>query len=83
MSTFEEIGLRPEILRAVHALGFEKPTPIQEQAIPFVLSENTDLLAFAQTGTGKTAAFSLPMLERIDAELPQIQALVHWGLSLL
>lgn len=76
MSTFEEIGLRPEILRAVHALGFEKPTPIQEQAIPFVLSENTDLLAFAQTGTGKTAAFSLPMLERIDAELPQIQALV-------
>ncbi|OJJ22979.1 DEAD/DEAH box helicase [marine bacterium AO1-C] len=76
MVTFEEIGLRPEILQAVHALGFEKPTPIQEQAIPFVLSENTDLLAFAQTGTGKTAAFSLPMLERIDAELPQIQALV-------
>ena len=76
MLTFEEIGLRQELLQAVHALGFEKPTPIQEQAIPFVLNEDTDLLAFAQTGTGKTAAFSLPMLERIDAELPQIQALV-------
>jgi len=76
MLTFEEIGLRPEILQAVHALGFEKPTPIQAQAIPFVLSEKTDLLAFAQTGTGKTAAFSLPILERIDTESQQIQALV-------
>lgn len=76
MQTFEEIGLRSEILQAVQELGFEKPTPIQEQAIPYLLSEDTDLLAFAQTGTGKTAAFSLPLLESIDPESKQIQALI-------
>lgn len=76
MQTFEEIGLRSEILQAVQELGFEKPTPIQEQAIPYLLTEETDLLAFAQTGTGKTAAFSLPLLESIDADSKQIQALI-------
>lgn len=76
MQTFEEIGLRPEILKAVQELGFEQPTPIQQQAIPYLLSEETDLLAFAQTGTGKTAAFSLPLLESVDTELKQIQALI-------
>lgn len=76
MQTFEEIGLRSEILQAVQELGFEKPTPIQEQAIPYLLTEETDLLAFAQTGTGKTAAFSLPLLQSIDPESKQIQALI-------
>lgn len=76
MQTFEEIGLRPEILKAIQELGFEQPTPIQQQAIPYLLSEETDLLAFAQTGTGKTAAFSLPLLESIDSESKQIQALI-------
>lgn len=76
MQTFEEIGLRSEILQAVQELGFEKPTPIQEQAIPYLLTEETDLLAFAQTGTGKTAAFSLPLLQSIDPDSKQIQALI-------
>jgi ATP-dependent RNA helicase RhlE len=62
--TFDDLGLSPEILRAVREEGYTEPTPIQEQAIPLVLS-GRDLLARAQTGTGKTAAFALPILERL------------------
>jgi ATP-dependent RNA helicase RhlE len=62
--TFDELKLAPAILKAVHEQGYEKPTPIQAQAIPAVL-EGHDLLAGAQTGTGKTAAFTLPMLHRL------------------
>ena len=62
--TFDELGLDPAILQAVHEQGYQNPTPIQEQAIPAVLS-GKDLLAGAQTGTGKTAAFTLPMLTRL------------------
>jgi ATP-dependent RNA helicase RhlE len=64
--TFDELGLSPEILRAVREEGYTEPTPIQEQAIPIVLA-GSDLLARAQTGTGKTAAFALPILERLKA----------------
>lgn len=76
MVTFADLGLRLEIIRAIEDLGFEKPTPIQEKTIPFILSSDRDVLAFAQTGTGKTAAFGLPMLHRIDTNTKIIQALV-------
>jgi ATP-dependent RNA helicase DeaD len=65
-STFEEIGLRPELLGALSALGYEEPTPIQQEAIP-PLVEGRDLLGQAATGTGKTAAFALPVLQRLTA----------------
>lgn len=72
---FAALGLRPEVLRAVEELGFEVPTPIQERAIPLMLS-GRDMLGQAQTGTGKTAAFGLPILSRIDCGQRCIQALV-------
>ncbi|MCF6745977.1 DEAD/DEAH box helicase [Blastococcus sp. KM273128] len=65
-ATFDDLGLRPELLRALDALGYEEPTPIQQQAIP-PLAEGRDLLGQAATGTGKTAAFSLPVLQRMPA----------------
>lgn len=74
--TFKETGLGPEILQALDELGFENPTPIQERSIPMILSSDRDLIALAQTGTGKTAAFSLPVLEQIDADLKQVQCIV-------
>lgn len=76
MNTFEEIGLGPEIVKAVSDLGYENPTEIQQKAIPYVLSSQTDLVALAQTGTGKTAAFSLPVLEKIDIDEKSVQCLV-------
>lgn len=66
MTTFKELGLDPELLLALEDLGFETPTPIQEKAIPALLEENTDLVALAQTGTGKTAAFGLPLLQNLQ-----------------
>jgi ATP-dependent RNA helicase DeaD len=74
--TFEEIGLREEILRAVKDLGFESPTPIQQQAIPELLKEPRDLVGLAQTGTGKTAAFGLPMLSLINFNERYTQGLI-------
>ena len=73
---FEELGLRPELLKAVEKLGFVEPMPIQEQVIPYMLNENADLVGLAQTGTGKTAAFGLPILNMIDVNEKKIQALV-------
>ena len=73
--TFDDLGLSKEVLRAVHDLGFESPTPIQERSIPVVLS-GKDMIGQAQTGTGKTAAFSLPILSRIDCKKSCIQALI-------
>ena len=64
--TFSELGLREEILQALTDLGFESPTPIQEEAIPQLLEGERDLVGLAQTGTGKTAAFGLPLLEKIE-----------------
>jgi ATP-dependent RNA helicase DeaD len=64
-TTFESLGLGPEIVRALGEIGFEEPTPIQEQAIPALL-DGKDVMAQAQTGTGKTAAFGLPMVERLE-----------------
>jgi ATP-dependent RNA helicase RhlE len=64
--TFAELGLSPEVLKAVEELGYASPTPIQAKAIPVVLG-GSDVLAAAQTGTGKTAAFTLPLLSRLRA----------------
>lgn len=66
MTTFKELGLDPELLAALSDLGFETPTPVQEKAIPALLEANTDLVALAQTGTGKTAAFGLPLLQQLE-----------------
>ncbi|MEI8361344.1 MAG: DEAD/DEAH box helicase [bacterium] len=66
MKTFSELDLSPEIQRSLAELGYTEPTPIQAQAIPFVLDNDTDLIGLAQTGTGKTAAFGLPILHKIE-----------------
>ncbi|MDD3722312.1 MAG: DEAD/DEAH box helicase [Lutibacter sp.] len=76
MTTFKELGLNSQILQALTDLGYENPTEIQLKAIPQVLSSKQDLKAFAQTGTGKTAAFSLPILEQIDANSGDTQAII-------
>ncbi|MEL6721575.1 MAG: DEAD/DEAH box helicase, partial [Bacteroidota bacterium] len=76
MSTFQSLGLRGELMKAIDDLGFEKPTPVQEKAIPALLASKSDLIAYAQTGTGKTAAFSLPIIHQIDENSKHIQALV-------
>ena len=73
---FSEIGLNEKILKAIKDLGFENPTPVQVQAIPFVLQEERDLISLAQTGTGKTAAFGLPIIERIDENRNQTQSII-------
>ena len=66
MKTFEELGIDSKILKAISEIGFENPMPVQEQVIPLLLAENTDIVALAQTGTGKTAAFGLPVIQKID-----------------
>ena len=76
MSTFSELGLKDPINKALTDLGYEKPTVIQEKAIPQIISSTDDLKAFAQTGTGKTAAFSLPLLELLDEKNGNVQAII-------
>jgi ATP-dependent RNA helicase DeaD len=76
MTTFEALGLKAELLQSVNELGFVNPTPIQEQAIPVLLSGTTDFVGLAQTGTGKTAAFGLPLLHLINAADRFPQALI-------
>lgn len=74
--TFEQTGLKPELLSAISEMGFEQPTPIQEKTIPHLINNKNDLIALAQTGTGKTAAFGLPVLHNCDVTKKDIQALV-------
>lgn len=76
MATFEGLGLDEKLLRAIGVLGFTEPTPIQEKAIPVLLSGTKDLVGLAQTGTGKTAAFGLPLLQLINTQQKFPQALV-------
>ena len=77
LKTFEELGVREEIRRAIEELGFAQPMPVQEQTIPFLLeSQNSDLIALAQTGTGKTAAFGIPLIQSIDTTSRVTQAVV-------
>lgn len=76
MKSFDALGLSGELVEAIRQLGFENPTPIQEKAIPVLLQGNTDLVGLAQTGTGKTAAFGLPLLELVNKDNRSTQALV-------
>jgi ATP-dependent RNA helicase DeaD len=76
MSEFLDLGLSASMVETITQMGFESPTPIQTQAIPHLLTEETDMVGLAQTGTGKTAAFGLPLIERVDADLSNVQALV-------
>ncbi len=76
MNAFEELGLKEELVRAIADLGFETPTPIQQKAIPILLSGTTDFVGLAQTGTGKTAAFGIPLLQLIDVSQKHPQALI-------
>jgi ATP-dependent RNA helicase DeaD len=76
MITFDALGLDERLIQATNALGFTNPTPIQEKAIPVLLSGTTDLVGLAQTGTGKTAAFGLPLLHLMDVQQKHPQALV-------
>ncbi|HBQ59943.1 MAG TPA: DEAD/DEAH box helicase, partial [Balneolaceae bacterium] len=76
MSTFQELGLSPEICQAVEDLGFDTPTEVQERAIPTILASQRDLVALAQTGTGKTGAFGMPVLQQVDASSSNVQVLV-------
>lgn len=76
MNLFKEYGLSEDLLKAITELGYTQPTEIQKQTIPYLLSKEEDLIALAQTGTGKTAAFSLPILEMIDPYQKHVQALI-------
>lgn len=76
MKSFDALGLSGQLVEAIRQLGFENPTPIQEQAIPILLKGKTDLVGLAQTGTGKTAAFGLPLIQLIDESNRTTQALI-------
>ena len=76
MKTFEELGVSPEIRKAIEELGYENPMPVQEEVIPNLLGNGNDVVALAQTGTGKTAAFGLPLIQKIDVKNCVPQALV-------
>ncbi|MBU1371090.1 MAG: DEAD/DEAH box helicase [Bacteroidetes bacterium] len=76
MPTFNELGLKPELLKAVETLGFNEPMPIQAAVIPELIQNPTDMVGLAQTGTGKTAAFGLPLLHHIDSNRAETQALI-------
>jgi ATP-dependent RNA helicase DeaD len=76
LKTFEELGVAPNILRAITEMGYENPMPVQEEVIPYLLGNDNEVIALAQTGTGKTAAFGVPILQRIDVKNVQPQAIV-------
>ncbi|MBR0202559.1 MAG: DEAD/DEAH box helicase [Bacteroidaceae bacterium] len=76
MSTFEELGVSEPVRRAIEEMGFENPMPVQEEVIPYLLGTRNDVIALAQTGTGKTAAFGIPILQRIDTASNETQALI-------
>lgn len=76
MKTFEELGVSAPIIKAITELGFEHPMPVQEEVIPYLLGNRNDVIALAQTGTGKTAAFGIPLLQRIDPSSKETQAVV-------
>ena len=76
MKTFEELGVSEVIRRAIEELGFEHPMPVQEEVIPYLLGNGNDVIALAQTGTGKTAAYGIPVLQKTDATSHDTQALI-------
>ena len=76
MKTFEELGVLPEICKAIQEMGYETPMPVQEEVIPFLLEGGNDIVALAQTGTGKTAAFGLPLIQKVNVQKCVPQALI-------
>jgi len=76
LKTFEELGVAPLILQAIQEMGYESPMPVQEEVIPLLLGEDNDVIALAQTGTGKTAAFGIPILQKIEIDQYHPQALI-------
>ena len=76
LKTFEELGVSEQICRAIEELGFEQPMPVQEEVIPYLLGNGNDVIALAQTGTGKTAAYGIPVLQKTDPQSKQTQALI-------
>lgn len=76
MKTFEELGVSAEIRRAISEMGYEHPMPVQEEVIPYLLGVGNDVIALAQTGTGKTAAFGLPVLQKVNANDRRTQAVI-------
>ncbi|MFL2643729.1 MAG: DEAD/DEAH box helicase [Flavobacteriales bacterium] len=76
MGNFKDIGVNDELLKSIQEMGFETPTPIQKESIPYLLTSSKDLISLAQTGTGKTAAFGLPIIQQIDPKVKHVQAIV-------
>lgn len=76
MKTFEELGVSEEIRRAIEELGFENPMPVQEEVIPYLLGNKNDVIALAQTGTGKTASYGIPVIQKTDANSKETQAVI-------
>jgi ATP-dependent RNA helicase DeaD len=76
MGNFKDIGVSDELLKSIQEMGFETPTPIQKESIPYLLTSSKDLISLAQTGTGKTAAFGLPIIQQIDPKVKHVQAIV-------
>lgn len=76
MDNFKESGLGEDVLRAIADLGFETPTPVQAQTLPLILGSDRDLIALARTGTGKTGGFGLPLIDEIDTDIEEVQALI-------
>ncbi|MDD3667884.1 MAG: DEAD/DEAH box helicase, partial [Bacteroidales bacterium] len=74
--TFKELGMSPEILKAIEELGFDNPMPVQAETLPVLLNDDVDLVALAQTGTGKTAAFGLPMIQKMNYTNKDTEVLV-------
>ena len=76
MKNFQELGVSAEIIKAIQELGYEHPMPVQEEVVPYLLGENNDVVALAQTGTGKTAAFGLPIIQKVNVDFNSPQSLV-------
>ena len=76
MKTFKELGVSEDICRAIEELGFEQPMPVQEEVIPYLLGNGNDVIALAQTGTGKTAAYGIPVLQKTNPDNKATQALI-------
>ena len=76
MANFKDIGVNKELLKSIREMGFETPTPIQKESIPYLLTSHQDLISLAQTGTGKTAAFGLPIIQQTDPKIKHVQAIV-------
>src|SRR5690554_7969340 len=76
MNKFQELGLKESLLQAIGDLGFTEPSEVQEKTIPILLEKDTDIISLAQTGTGKTAAFGFPLIQKIDSHNRQTQGLI-------